>query len=272
MLFILTSLDYNTKVRIISDLLLESILIGWVGVSVYMSTRYLRRDHVMLLLLLMGMSSFMVGGIANIYENLHPLGLWQHVMLADLAHCAGYIFLSLSVGYLVHWHIRLNQALKREATTDFLTGLCNRRHFYERLAEAVARYEKYQEPFGVAVLDVDELKEVNDKYGHLAGDELLRELARALQRSVRASDCVARFGGDEFVILFSGATNEEGVLERLLPELEKCKKTVSIGMAFCPKDAASGDELVALADNRMYATKTEKSPRRNSFQTVTLTS
>lgn len=267
----LMGLDYEVKVRLISDLFLENILIGWVGVSIFMSTRYLR-DRMLILLLLMGMSSFVVGGVANIYGNLHPLGLWHHVFLADIAHCAGYVFLSVSVGYLVHWHIRLNHALKREATTDFLTGLCNRHYFYERLAEAVARYEKHHEPFGVAVLDVDDLKEVNDKYGHLAGDELLKELSRALKRSVRTSDCVARFGGDEFVILFAGAASEEGVLERLQPELEKSKKTVSIGIAFCPKDAVTADELVALADNRMYAVKAEKSRLKNGCQTVSLTS
>ncbi|HIE12430.1 MAG TPA: GGDEF domain-containing protein [Desulfotomaculum sp.] len=257
LLSFLTGLDSSVKIKLISEILLEGILIGWVAVSVYMSLRYMR-DRIMILLLSMAMSSFVVGGAANIYGNLHPLRLWEDVLLVDLAHSSGYVFLSASVGYLVHWYIRLNHVLKREATTDFLTGLCNRRHFYERLAEAVARYERYREPFGIAILDVDELKEVNDKYGHLAGDELLKELAQALKRSVRASDCVARFGGDEFAILFAGAANADGFLERFLLELEKCKVTVSTGMAFCPKDAVTADELVALADNRMYAAKAEK--------------
>ncbi|MEW6173289.1 MAG: GGDEF domain-containing protein [Bacillota bacterium] len=244
-------------VGLVSDMLLEGALLIWVTVSIYMSTRFLR-DRGMIILLVAGLLSFVVGALANIYDHIRPVGLWRHVFFVDFAHCGGYIFLSSSVGYLVVRYMRLHEALEREALTDSLTGLYNRRFFYQRLEEAVARYQRYGEPFGVAVLDVDELKEVNDRYGHLKGDEVLKEIARALNAAVRATDSVARFGGDEFVILFSGAANEEGVVDRLLKEVDKCSKTASIGVSFCPRDGTTGDELVAVADKRMYAAKAQK--------------
>lgn len=252
-----TAAGYPAQVTLVSDVLVEGALLVWVLVSIYMSTRFLR-DRVMLLLLVAGLLSFVTGAIARLYDQLVPLGLWQHVFLVDLSHCGGFIFLSSSVGYLVVRYMHLHQALEREAMTDSLTGLRNRRFFYQRLDEAVARYQKQSEPFGVAVLDVDELKEINDQHGHLKGDEVLKELAQALVSAVRTTDCVARFGGDEFVILFTGAANEEGVIDRLLRGLQKCSRTASIGVAFCPRDGTTGDELVALADKRMYAAKAKK--------------
>ncbi|MEW6183445.1 MAG: GGDEF domain-containing protein [Bacillota bacterium] len=253
----------SDAIGLVSDMLLEGALLTWVGVSIYMSTRFLR-DRGMIILLVAGLISFVVGAIGNIYDHIHPVGLWQHVFFVDFAHCGGYIFLSSSVGYLVVRYMRLHEALEREALTDSLTGLYNRRHFYQRLEEAIARYQRYGEPFGVAVLDVDELKEVNDRYGHLKGDEVLREIAQALSSVVRATDSVARFGGDEFVVLFSGAANEEGVIDRLLKEMGKCSKTASIGVSFCPRDGTTGDELVALADRRMYEDKAKKDPQKNN--------
>ncbi len=252
-----TTAGYGACVLLLSDLLVEGALLIWVVVSIYMSTRFLR-DRIMFLLLVASLISFVVGGCAKIYGHFQPIGLWQYVFWVNLAHCGGFIFLSSSIGYLVIRYVRLHQKLEREALTDSLTGISNRRYFYHKLEEAVERYHKHSEPFGVAVLDVDELKEVNDKHGHLKGDEVLKELAQLLSASVRTSDCVARFGGDEFVILFTGAANEEGVMDRLLKGLEGYSRTASIGTAFCPRDGATGDELVALADKRMYATKAQK--------------
>ncbi|MEW6769848.1 MAG: GGDEF domain-containing protein [Bacillota bacterium] len=257
-------LEYAGKVTLITDMLLEAALLGWVSISIYMATRFLR-DRIMLLLLVAGLVSFSAGAVANIYEHLYPLSLWQHVFLVDFAHCGGYVFFSSSVGYLVFRYMRLHEALQREAFSDFLTGLANRRYFYQRLEEAVARYHKQGEPFGVAVLDVDDLKEVNDRHGHIQGDEILKEVARALRRAVRATDCVARFGGDEFAVLFVGAANEEGVIDRLLGELRQCSVGASFGTAFCPRDGTTTDALVAAADNRMYAMKAEKSQKKGSL-------
>jgi diguanylate cyclase (GGDEF)-like protein len=253
---------------LLSDLLLESALLIWVLVSLCMSTRYLR-DGLVFALLVASFICFLVGGSAKAYGYYQPLSLWQHILLVNLAHAGGFVFLASSIGFLVMRYVKLHQKLEREALTDSLTGLSNRRYFYHKLDEAVERYHKHSEPFGVAVLDVDELKEINDKYGHLKGDEVLRELARILTAAVRTNDCVARFGGDEFVILFTGAAGEEGVMDRLLKGMEKCPRTASIGTAFCPRDGMTGDELVALADKRMYKTKAQK--ERNHLRQLTTT-
>src|SRR6184192_285930 len=96
---------------------------------------------------------------------------------------------------------QLHDTLKREASHDPLTRLNNRRHFLERIQQEIARSDATGETFSIVFLDVDELKRINDTYGHLAGDALLREVSNALMDAVRGEDVVARYGGDEFVVL-----------------------------------------------------------------------
>ena len=95
--------------------------------------------------------------------------------------------------------------LVRSGVTDFLTGWHNRRYFHNRLREELARAERTGKPLACLMIDVDNFKEINDRFGHLAGDEALKEVARRAEAEIRAGDTGARFGGDEFAILLSGA-------------------------------------------------------------------
>lgn len=140
--------------------------------------------------------------------------------------------------------------LEREALVDPLTGLGNRRAFDRDLAAAVARAARHGERFCVVMLDVDDLKRVNDTFGHPAGDDLLRHLARRLRTSLRTEDRAYRLGGDEFavILLHTGLEEVQGLLARVLVP----GAPVSWGAASCPDDGVRSAVLLATADRRLY--------------------
>ena len=154
------------------------------------------------------------------------------------------------------------RAMSKLAHTDALTGLANRRQVEEILSRELRRAERYGRAFSVLMLDIDHFKELNDRFGHQAGDEVLVDLARRFERMVRASDSVARWGGEEFVIV----TPETGLEDaKRLAELvrrhvndatlaERFKVTVSIGVA-CYRPGDSVAALVARSDAAMYQAK-----------------
>jgi diguanylate cyclase (GGDEF)-like protein len=151
---------------------------------------------------------------------------------------------------------RLLLLTRTEARNDVLTGLPNRRAFDERLDELVAR----ERPFGVALLDLDDFKRINDRFGHQAGDAALREFARVAQRALRANDELYRFGGDEFALLIEGLNGVPHAVERLSEALRLHRRprrlpTASIGVAMSPRDGSSQSELLASADEALYAAK-----------------
>ena len=112
--------------------------------------------------------------------------------------------------------------LVRSGVTDFLTGWHNRRYFHSRLREELARAERTGKALACLMIDVDHFKEINDRFGHLAGDEALKEVSRRAEAEIRAGDTGARFGGDEFAILLAGAESAHAVklAERLIAEAD----------------------------------------------------
>lgn len=159
----------------------------------------------------------------------------------------------------------LHQAVKKQASTDELTQLFNRRYFYPRLAEETRRARRYGRPLALLFLDVDDLKLINDRYGHLQGDRLLQHLASLFAEVVRDTDVAARLGGDEFVILLPETTREEAgrVAERLLAEATPCPLLsggsvpwqMSIGVAWAPVEGSYEVDLLRLADEAVYRAK-----------------
>jgi diguanylate cyclase len=154
--------------------------------------------------------------------------------------------------------------MTEHATTDALTGLANRRSWEDQLTRAIAQAERTHETLSVAVCDVDGLKEINDRRGHAAGDELLRSIADRWRADARAADLIARVGGDEFAVLLPGA-DEAGahdVVERLIGSLP-AGTSVSFGIAEWDlrEDALA---LMARADVRMYDEKHRGKTRSSS--------
>ena len=158
-------------------------------------------------------------------------------------------------------------AVRRLSVTDELTGLYNARHFATRLRDEVERAKRTSRPLALIIVDSDALKIVNDRFGHDEGNRLLVSIARTIQQHVRTSDVVARFGGDEFMVLQPDADVEgaAAVAERIrvaigaqigrTPEGEPVNGTVSIGVAAFPRTADSEDELFRRADRALYEAK-----------------
>ena len=157
------------------------------------------------------------------------------------------------------------QQAESSATTDYLTGLPNARSLFVHLAQEVARCRRMKTTLAVLVCDIDGFKQINDCFGHLEGDKLLREFATRLKDVCRGYDYVARMGGDEFVITAPGLTQEAAYekadrLNRAAIDSGRhvCGRdliTLSVGMAFCPDDGTDVERLLAEADRRMYSMK-----------------
>ena len=163
----------------------------------------------------------------------------------------------------------LQQALAREQTlsrTDSLTGVFTRRHFFEAANHEFEAAKRYDRPFAIIMFDVDRLKEFNDLYGHQAGDELIKTAAHLTQLQLRATDVLARYGGDEFVILLSNSSGVEALqaAERIREnvashQLEmggtRINITVSLGIAEFGDKTRTVDQLVQHADKALYKAK-----------------
>jgi two-component system cell cycle response regulator len=168
--------------------------------------------------------------------------------------------------FAVHAALTINNAhlqaeVARLASSDALTGLANRRQLDFALGREVARTVRTNEPLSVALIDIDHFKDINDTFGHVAGDEVLREVAGALARSVRDVDLVARYGGEEFAIVLPNcaSTGALVVIERVRAAVASvggvAKVTVSAGIATGAGEGTDGDSLVAGADEALYESK-----------------
>lgn len=161
---------------------------------------------------------------------------------------------------------KLNQRLEELANTDVLTQLANRRHLLEQLESLWATAERHQRPLAVIMFDVDRFKRVNDTYGHAAGDEVLRMVARLARRGLRRGDRVGRIGGEEFCIVCS-ETDVEGaavLAERIRSTVEQTpvrtdeqtiRVTISLGVAERSERHECEEHLIADADAALYRAK-----------------
>lgn len=184
----------------------------------------------------------------------------------------GYYILGLVVNtWLLFFLLREGQGsvarrllyLEKLVDRDPLTGLGNRR----ALQRVVSTLVGQGTPFVLSIVDLDCFKECNDRYGHEKGDEVLQRFGTMLRFSVRQSDLVFRYGGDEFIVIFLGATPEtvEEVLRRIEEKLEESslKVGMSWGMASFPEEAKDRTQVFRLADERLYALKRERKSTRS---------
>jgi two-component system, cell cycle response regulator len=157
---------------------------------------------------------------------------------------------------------RLVAELEHLAVKDELTGLFNYRHFQAQLKSEVQRVARYERPLALIILDVDHFKEINDTLGHAVGDQVLAGIANVLRESVRATDSVYRYGGEEFAMLLPETPGEPalGVAERARLAVEKAdlaqgrRVTISAGMAEY-RSPERGEELLRRADAALYVAK-----------------
>jgi diguanylate cyclase (GGDEF)-like protein/PAS domain S-box-containing protein len=175
---------------------------------------------------------------------------------------------------LDHRVVERTKEIERIAVTDALTGLFNRHRFNQELDDALALYKRFQTPVTLAILDIDHFKTINDTYGHNIGDETLVTFGELIQKQIRQTDKLARWGGEEFVILFintelnSALIASESLLEviRTFAFKEIGQVTCSIGLAaFIPTDTA--ESILHRADTSLYGAK-ERGRNRVCYQYV----
>jgi diguanylate cyclase (GGDEF)-like protein/PAS domain S-box-containing protein len=181
----------------------------------------------------------------------------------------GIIVQVVDVTYLKDVERRPTLAMEKAeslATHDFLTGLPNRVLLNDRIGNAILVAERKRSRVAVCVMDMDGFKAVNDSFGHLAGDAVLKEVAERFTSALRPYDSMARLGGDEFVIMFPDATGQEDVrciLDRILKATTLpfeigggvIRPSFSLGVAFYPEHGKGVEELIRAADMALYASK-----------------
>lgn len=175
----------------------------------------------------------------------------------------------LIVALLVAKQRQLLDQERAISRTDHLTTVANSRAFLEVLTSEVFRQHRHflqrghYHPFGLAYIDIDDFKKINDSFGHATGDVVLKTAATTIARNLRRSDVVARLGGDEFAILLPDADAEAGLgaMEKIREQLQitmqqqQLPVTFSIGLLTCPEPPEIADEVLAFADNLMYEVK-----------------
>ena len=201
---------------------------------------------------------------APLWREQHVAGVLVADALPDaqlktLAIVANQLSLQLS-------RIVLYRQVESLAVTDALTGLFVRNHFLERARDELARSQRHGLPCTLLMADLDRFKEKNDTYGHLVGDVVLRDVAKLLQRNLREIDMIARFGGEEFILMLIETRVEQAmpIAQRLkqLVEVhpiraydELLNQTISIGAAGFPEHAQTLEQLIQRADEALYAAK-----------------
>ncbi|MBF0385813.1 MAG: GGDEF domain-containing protein [Candidatus Omnitrophica bacterium] len=175
--------------------------------------------------------------------------------------------------------VKLYEEIEKIAVTDGLTDLSTRRYFFERFAEEIERSKSKKTKLSFLMIDVDFFKKFNDDHGHLAGDQILREVAMIIKESIREIDIAGRYGGEEFCVVLP-ETDKDGAYfaaERIRASTEKTKikaydvtvnATLSIGIATFPDDSKTQEELIDKADWALYRAKKRGRNRVCSFGVI----
>jgi diguanylate cyclase (GGDEF)-like protein len=186
---------------------------------------------------------------------------------ADIAELIAVCFVGLALHQMGRAEKEEISPLRRAADVDHLTGLVSRSFFHRAAERRMELYKRNGLPLACAVLDVDDFKSYNDRYGHGIGDEALRCVGRVLRESTRADDVVSRYGGEEFVVLMGGNIEDAvEVAERVRQGVEHesvtengtllgSVVTVSVGVAALTEDVSSLEQLVEKADDELYRAK-----------------
>ena len=179
-----------------------------------------------------------------------------------------------SIGFILMVSHRLRNDLMEIATIDVLTRIPNRRATQSFLEKELSRVQRSQDTFTFLLIDIDDFKQVNDRWGHDAGDAALVQTAGLFQSMIRKQDLVGRWGGEEFLIIVPGACNADVLAERIRSEIANTEYqhgthsfqiTVSIGIA-CANQTSLGDEVLKKADDALYRAKLTKNTVKTSEQ------
>ena len=193
------------------------------------------------------------------------------IHLEPLRSPSGEIIGCIGVGMDITQRKRSEEQNRYQATHDALTGLANYREFMDTLERELRRAERSHHSFAVMLLDLDDLKRINDRLGHLTGNRALKRLAEVMKDQCRTTDLAARYGGDEFAVIL--IDSDQGMAQHVAQRIEASVRenqevpslSVSIGMAVFPGDGRTAQDLLEAADQRLYGRK-----RKMQSQKVTV--
>jgi len=198
----------------------------------------------------------------------HNHSHYTHVQIWNAVSTFG-VFVTICI--LVDKVYRMWLKESEQSRSDYLTGLSNSRDFMEKLEYEISRAQREHEPFSLGYVDLDNFKEINDRYGHKKGDELLQSVAKCFTSDLRKTDLIARMGGDEFCIYFPATGHEavqvvmnkvrQGLLETM--KQQNWPTTFSMGVVTCLEPPRNADEIVLYADKIMYIAKNSGKNRIN---------
>jgi diguanylate cyclase (GGDEF)-like protein len=200
-------------------------------------------------------------GVAAMVSGAQTVDLMRNSSLANVyLAVSNFMALLLTVGFLVLATRRLQRVLEKRSTPDPLTEVLNRRGFGEAYARARARQRRGAGALALMAIDLDHFKAVNDQHGHAEGDRVLVKVATVIKRTLRENDSVARFGGEEFIVLLPDtslprAQQAAARIQALLAEVERPCCTISIGIASQAAGDESLDSVLARADAALYRAK-----------------
>ena len=225
-------------------------------------------------LLLFKINSNIINGLntivlIGIYFALSLGLLAQYNIWIDLAYPIFLVLATYTTIYVIKF-IRKSQDFEKTyklATTDGLTELYNHRYFQEQMLANIDSCKRYKNNFSLILIDIDFFKKFNDKFGHQAGDDVLRQVAAILKKSVRASDIVARYGGEEMAIILTNTNLEDAKITaqkickavadqpfKLVGGIE-CRVTISLGVSTYPMHGTTAQELIEISDKGLYNAK-----------------
>jgi diguanylate cyclase (GGDEF)-like protein/PAS domain S-box-containing protein len=199
-------------------------------------------------------------GVSSYFEYRHGNRHFA-VHLSPLREASGEITGCVGAGIDITDRKKSEEQVRHQATHDALTGLANYREFIDTLEREVRRAERSNHSFALLLLDLDDLKTINDKYGHLAGNRALKRLSNVIKEHSRATDLAARYGGDEFAIVLIDA--DPGMANRIAQRVERAVRegreqpplSVSVGISVYPEDGRTAPELLLAADRHLYQRK-----------------
>ena len=199
-------------------------------------------------------------GASSHFEYTHKNRVLD-IHLEPLRGTCGEIMGCIGVGLDITERKKSEEQIRYRATHDALTGLANYREFVDTLEQEVRRADRSRHSFALMLLDLDELKRINDRLGHLAGNRALKRLASVMKQHCRSTDLAARYGGDEFALVLIDAN--PGMAEQTADRIERCVRndgiepriSVSIGISVYPEDGRTAQELLDAADQQLYRRK-----------------
>lgn len=198
---------------------------------------------------------------------------WQEHSLTLLGGFVISLLISIAIGIGIWYNLQATQKLEKMANRDFLTGMYNRHFFDEYIGIVIGEARRSKEDIGFVLIDLNDFKDVNDTYGHLIGDEVLKKTAQVLNEHCRSKDVVFRIGGDEFLIVLPNITSPR-VIKEFIKRIEASFEDAfafgqysihispAIGYGMYPEDGVDVDSVTRAADERMYTNKSEHKQER----------